>query len=63
MLSMMLDSIDWRILSLLQSDARISNVDLADQFTNLIVGQRAFQANARTITVSDEMLQELVNLI
>ena len=40
-----------------------SNVDLAEQFTNLIIGQRAFQANARTITVSDEMLQELVNLI
>ena len=40
-----------------------SNVDLAEQFTNLMVGQRAFQANARTITVSDQMLQELVNLI
>ncbi|MGE3164251.1 MAG: flagellar hook-basal body complex protein [Planctomycetota bacterium] len=40
-----------------------SNVDLAQQFTDLIVGQRAFQANARTVTVSDEMLQELVNLI
>lgn len=40
-----------------------SNVDLAAQFTDLIIGQRAFQANARTITVSDEMLQELVNLI
>ncbi|MCA8959263.1 MAG: flagellar hook-basal body complex protein, partial [Planctomycetes bacterium] len=40
-----------------------SNVDLAEQFTDLIIGQRAFQANARTITVSDEMLQELVNLV
>jgi flagellar hook protein FlgE len=40
-----------------------SNVDLAEQFTELIVGQRAFQANAKTITVSDQMLQELVNLI
>ncbi|MEM7260804.1 MAG: flagellar hook-basal body complex protein [Planctomycetota bacterium] len=40
-----------------------SNVDLAEQFTDLIVGQRAFQANARTISVSDEMLQELVNLV
>ncbi|MCZ6601435.1 MAG: flagellar hook-basal body complex protein [Planctomycetota bacterium] len=40
-----------------------SNVDLAQQFTDLIIGQRAFQANARTITVSDELLQELVNLI
>lgn len=40
-----------------------SNVDLALQFTDLIIGQRAYQANARTITVSDQMLQELVNLI
>ncbi len=40
-----------------------SNVDLAQQFTDLVIGQRAFQANARTISVSDEMLQELVNLI
>jgi flagellar hook protein FlgE len=40
-----------------------SNVDLAQQFTELIVGQRAFQANARTITTSDALLQELVNLI
>ena len=39
-----------------------SNVDLAQQFTDLVIGQRAFQANARTISVSDEMLQELVNL-
>ncbi len=40
-----------------------SNVDLAQQFTDLVIGQRAFQANARTVSVSDEMLQELVNLI
>ncbi len=40
-----------------------SNVDLAYQFTELIVSQRAFQANARTITTADQMLQELVNLI
>jgi len=40
----------------------MSNVDLAQEFTNLVVAQRGFQANARTITTSDEMLQELVNL-
>lgn len=40
----------------------LSNVDLADQFSKMIVTQRAFQANARIITTSDEMLQELVNL-
>ncbi len=40
----------------------MSNVDLAQEFTNLIVSQRGFQANSRMITSSDEMLQELVNL-
>ena len=40
----------------------LSNVDLANEFTNLITTQRAYQANARVITTSDEMLQELVNL-
>ena len=39
------------------------NVDLAKQFTELLVGQRAFQANARTMTMADTLLQELVNLI
>jgi flagellar hook protein FlgE len=39
-----------------------SNVDLADEFTKLIVSQRGFQANARVITTSDEVLQEAVNL-
>jgi flagellar hook protein FlgE len=40
----------------------MSNVDIAQEFTNMIVAQRGFQANARTITTSDEMLVELVNL-
>ena len=40
----------------------LSNVDLAVEFTNMITTQRAFQASARVITTSDEMLQELVNL-
>jgi len=39
-----------------------SNVDLAEEFTKMIVAQRGFQANARTITVSDEMLSEVTNL-
>jgi flagellar hook protein FlgE len=39
-----------------------SNVDLADEFTKLIVAQRGFQANARVITTSDEVLTETVNL-
>ena len=40
----------------------LSNVDLAEEFTNLIVTQRGFQASARSITTSDELLSELVNL-
>jgi len=39
-----------------------ANVDLAEEFTRLIVAQRGFQANARVITTSDEILQEAVNL-
>ena len=40
----------------------MSNVDLADQFTDMIVTQRGFQANSRSITTSDQMLQELLSL-
>lgn len=40
----------------------MSNVDLAGEFTDMIVTQRGFQANSRTITTSDAMLEELVNL-
>lgn len=40
----------------------MSNVDLSQEFTNLIIAQRAFQANARIITASDQVLQELTNL-
>ena len=40
----------------------MSNVDMANEFTDMIITQRGFQANSRIITTSDEMLQELVNL-
>jgi flagellar hook protein FlgE len=36
---------------------------LAFEFTRLIVAQRGFAANARTITVSDEVLEELTNIV
>lgn len=39
-----------------------SNVDISEEFTNMIVTQRGFQANARVITAADDMLAELVNL-
>ena len=44
------------------SALELSNVDLANEFANLIATQRGFQASARIITTSDEILQELVNL-
>lgn len=44
------------------SSLEMSNVDLSEEFTQMIVTQRGFQANSRIITVSDELLQELVNL-
>lgn len=40
----------------------MSNVDLANEFTEMIVASRAYQANSRSITTSDEMLQELLSL-
>jgi flagellar hook protein FlgE len=40
----------------------MSNVDLSEAFTDMIVTQRGFQANSRTITTSDQMLQELLGL-
>jgi len=39
-----------------------SNVDLSQEMSNMILAQRGFQASARIITTSDQMLQELVNL-
>lgn len=40
----------------------MSNVDLSEEFTDMIVAQRGFQANSRIITTSDQILEELVNL-
>ncbi|MDJ0955091.1 MAG: flagellar hook protein FlgE [Acidimicrobiia bacterium] len=48
--------------SLASGALEMSNVDLAQEFTNLIIAQRGFQANSRVITASDEVLADLVNL-
>ena len=48
--------------SIVSGTLEMSNVDLSEEFTEMIVGQRSFQANSRIITTSDEILQELVNL-
>ncbi|RKQ37490.1 flagellar hook-basal body complex protein [Oceanobacillus halophilus] len=48
--------------SIVSGSVEMSNVDLAEEFTEMITAQRGFQANTRIITTSDEILQELVNL-
>lgn len=48
--------------SIIAGALEMSNVDLAEEFTEMITAQRGFQANTRIITTSDEILQELVNL-
>jgi flagellar hook protein FlgE len=48
--------------TLIPGAIEMSNVDLAQEFTNMITAERGFQANSRVISTADEMLQELVNL-
>ncbi|WP_394175202.1 flagellar hook-basal body complex protein [Guptibacillus hwajinpoensis] len=47
---------------IISGQLEMSNVDLTEEFTEMILAQRGFQANSRVITTSDEMLQEIVNL-
>jgi flagellar hook protein FlgE len=47
---------------LVSGGLEMSNVDLSKEFTDMIVAQRGYQANARVITTSDQVLEELVNL-
>ncbi|MFD2613009.1 flagellar basal body rod protein FlgG [Paenibacillus gansuensis] len=47
---------------IISGQLEMSNVDLTNEFTEMIVAQRGFQANSRIITTSDEILQEVVNL-
>ncbi|HZH62316.1 MAG TPA: flagellar hook-basal body complex protein [Metabacillus sp.] len=48
--------------SIIAGALEMSNVDLSEEFTEMIVAQRGFQSNTKIITTSDEILQELVNL-
>jgi flagellar hook protein FlgE len=48
--------------SIAPSSLEMSNVDLADEFVKLITTQRAFQANSKVITTSDEVLSDLINI-
>ena len=51
-----------RLGSISTNSIEMSNVDLAQEFVKMITTQRAFQANSRVITTSDEILSELINL-
>jgi flagellar hook protein FlgE len=51
-----------RLGSISPSSIEMSNVDLAQEFVKMITTQRAFQANSRVITTSDEILNELINI-
>lgn len=48
--------------SIIAGALEMSNVDLAEQFTDMIVTQRGFQANSRTIQTADQLLQEVLTL-
>ena len=48
--------------SISQMSLEMSNVDLATEFVKMIITQRAYQANAKVITTSDQVLQELINM-
>lgn len=49
--------------TLIPGALEMSNVDLSQEFTNMIIAQRGFQANARVITTSNSMLEELAGII
>ena len=46
----------------MQGYLEMSNVDLTEQFTDMIVTSRSFQASGKMITTGDEILQEILNL-
>jgi flagellar hook protein FlgE len=48
--------------NLTPSALEMSNVDLSEEFSNMIVTQRGFQSNSKIITVADEMIETLVNM-
>ena len=46
----------------LSKSVELSNVDIAQEFIGLMNAQRSFQANTKTITTADQMLQEVLNI-
>ena len=52
-----------RLGTISPSALEMSNVDLAQEFVKMITTQRAFQANSKVITASDELLQDLIAIV
>lgn len=50
-------------VSMLSGALEASNVDLAKEFTDLVVAQRSFQANSKVVSTADEVLQEMISLL
>ena len=50
------------VSSIASGALEMSNVDLAQEFTNMIIAQRGFQANGRVISTTDQLMEELVQL-
>ncbi|MDF2814135.1 MAG: flgG, partial [Paenibacillus sp.] len=48
--------------AIISGQLEMSNVELTNELTEMIIAQRGFQANSRIITTSDEVLQEILNL-
>lgn len=57
-----LDEIEGTTTEIISGQLEMSNVDLTEEFTDMIITQRGFQANSRIITTSDSMMEEIVNL-
>ncbi|RXT15120.1 flagellar hook-basal body complex protein [Ammoniphilus sp. CFH 90114] len=57
-----LDDIEGTTTQIISGQLEMSNVDLTEEFTDMIITQRGFQANSRIITTSDTMMEEIVNL-
>ena len=53
---------DIKGVTITPSALEMSNVDISDQFSDMIITQRGFQSNSKIITVSDEMLETLINM-
>ena len=50
------------ILTITPSALEMSNVDIANEFADMIITQRGFQSNSKVVTVGDEMIETAINM-